>query len=108
MSIYQCENCGCAENTALGGVTRKTERMFNLFDWTGIESLRGKLLCSACSPKIYRDGKQTKFGKWHNVFERTYLPMNSCFTNDNGDLEHRETGLLEEEIYAKFGRKEQY
>lgn len=108
MGIYQCENCGCAENTALGGSSRKTERIAKLFDWTGIESLRGKLLCSVCSPKTYRDGKPTKYGEWHNVFERTFLPMDSCFLNSNGDLEHKETGLLEDEIYAKFGKKEQY
>ena len=44
MSIFQCQECGCIENTASSN--------FNI---------TYAKLCSACDPKI---------GKWHNIFSR--------------------------------------
>lgn len=90
MSLFQCENCGCCENTALAGPVIRF--MSEIFDWTGIEHLRGKELCSVCAPQKYRDGTSTEYGKWHNVFERTFLPKGKFFTNNKGNLEHIETG----------------
>ena len=52
----------------------------------------GLLLCSACAPTLYKDGKPTKFGKWHRVFERTFLPLGVFETNKEGNLSHVETG----------------
>jgi len=47
MSIFECEGCGCAENTALCRYwMRKPE---------------SPKLCSECDPKI---------GKWHDCFEK--------------------------------------
>ena len=46
MSIFKCEKCGCAENTALCG-----------YNFRG----KGPALCSECDPKI---------GKWHGCFEK--------------------------------------
>lgn len=62
------------------------------FDWTGIEARKGNLLCSACGPTHYADGRPTKFGVWHGKFPRRYLPMGMFKTAQNGNLEHRETG----------------
>ena len=45
MSLFQCEKCGCLENTALCGYWFR----------------KGKALCSKCDPNI---------GKWHGAFKR--------------------------------------
>lgn len=91
MSLFQCEVCGCCENTALSsqGCVGYMER---LFDWTGIEDKRGKKLCSACAPTKFVDGTPTKYGKWHGRFERTFFPLSMFKTAKNGNLAHVETG----------------
>jgi hypothetical protein len=99
MSLYQCEHCGCCENTARGcywSVKIEPE----LFDWTGIEDRRAKHLCSACGPARYRDGTMTGHGSWHGKFARTFLPMGMFKTNRVGNLEHVETGSEDFRAYA--------
>jgi hypothetical protein len=98
MSLFQCEVCGCVENTACAsqGIKGYAERFF---DWEGFEDKKGKLLCSVCAPTKYKDGKSTEFGKWHNNFNRKFLPMGMFKTNRVGNLEHIETG---EEDYNKY------
>lgn len=90
MSLFQCEKCGCCENTALSA--QGFHWMADLFDWSYAPELKGKRLCSACGPSLYRDGVTTKFGKWHDQFERVFLPLGAFNTNDRGNLEHTETG----------------
>lgn len=99
MSLYQCEKCGCVENTALGLSKCISSFRNTPFCWTGMEELEGSALCSLCAPKKYRDGTPTKFGEWHNVFERTMLPLGMFKTNEVGNLEHIETG---ETDYRKY------
>lgn len=74
MSLFQCQHCGCRENTALAhqGCDGYAE---SFFDWTGFEERRGKKLCSACGPTKYSDGTPTDMGQWHGKFERVFLPM---------------------------------
>lgn len=74
MSLFQCQVCGCCENTALAcqGFQGWPERSF---DWSYAPERKGMLLCSAWGPVKYRSGEPTKFGKWHDQFERTYLPL---------------------------------
>lgn len=98
MSLFQCENCGCAENTALScqGFVWGFE---DYFCWAGKEQLKGKRLCSACGPTQYEDGEPSKYGKWHNEFDRVFLPKGMFKTNNVGNLEHIETG---ETNYMKF------
>ena len=104
MSIFQCDKCGCAENTALG-LYHRTHRNEVHFD--GIPN--NTVLCSACAPTRYKDGSPTRFtGQWHGRFHRTYLPKGMCFTNDNGELEHREDHTSARELYLKHGREEEY
>lgn len=98
MSLYQCEFCGCCENTALGAHIAK--HMPDLFDWAGMEESEGKLLCSACGPTKYCDGTATKYGRWHGRFERVFLPMGQFKTAHNGNLEHIETGDQDFRKYA--------
>ncbi len=101
MSLFQCQNCGCCENTALAcqgcdGYAVK------FFDWTGIEDRKGLKLCSACAPTRYADEKDgaTEFGKWHGQFDRVFLPLGVFKTNRDGNLEHVETGSTKFRDYA--------
>lgn len=99
MSLFQCENCGCCENTALacqGCDGYATE----FFDWAGLEDRKGKKLCSACAPTRHADGTQTEFGKWHGEFDRVFLPEGMFRTAKNGNLEHAESGSQDFRKYA--------
>ena len=91
MSLFQCDICGCVENTALSsqGIGKF---MIKHFDWSDIEDRKGKMLCSACGPKKYSDLTSTKLGEWHGEFERIYLPMGKFKTNRIGNLENIKTG----------------
>jgi len=102
MSLFQCEVCGCVENTGLSsqGFTGVYE---GFFDWVGIEDRRGKRLCSACGPTRSASGNQTEFGKWHGIFARTYLPKGQ-FRTAPGGLEHVLTG---ERDYRRFALSEE-
>jgi len=97
MSLFQCENCGCCENTALTAQGHKPPPEW--FDWTGMEHLKGRHLCSACAPKKYSDGVATRDGQWHGQFDRVFLPMGMFRTAKNGNLEHIETG---DEDFRKY------
>ena len=103
MSLYQCDHCGCCENTALGPYWG-AEQHPEWFDWTGIEDRRGKVLCSACGPERYSKGEPTKYGQWHRQFDRVFLPKGAFKTNQRGNLEHIETGS---EDFRKFAIVEQ-
>ena len=96
MSLFQCQRCGCVENTALSGQGMSWPDLFN---WDGIEERRSLKLCSACGPTKYKDNAPTKFGTWHGRFARTYLPMGMFRTAQNGNLEHIETG---EQDYRQY------
>ena len=97
MSLFQCENYGCVENTAVSAQGFKF--ITEIFDWTGIEHLKGKRICSACGPTKYSSGNPTEYGEWHGRFKRTYLPKGMFKTNKVGNLEHIETGS---ENYAEY------
>ncbi|MCK4793046.1 MAG: hypothetical protein KAV87_55465 [Desulfobacteraceae bacterium] len=90
MSLFQCECCGCCENTALAPMTRYLP---DIYDWNGMEQLKGKELCSACAPGHFADGQGfTDYGEWHDQFPRVFLPKGMFKTNRVGNLEHIETG----------------
>lgn len=86
MSLFQCQNCGCKENTALAdqGCDGYAEEFF---DWAGLEDRKGKKLCSACAPPKYSDGSPSGLGKWHGEFDRVFLPMGAYRTGRDGNLE---------------------
>lgn len=70
MSIFKCEKCGCAENTALGWYWA-AKMIAEDADWSEVgEEYKGKRLCSECAPKYYKDGSETGFGKWHGHFKK--------------------------------------
>lgn len=86
MSLFQCENCGCVENTACCNY-----HVRNSENCTHKEDL-GKKLCSACDKPTYPSGEPNNSGKWHNRFSRTLLPIGMFETNQEGNLAHKETG----------------
>lgn len=88
MSLFQCEKCGCVENTACTSLSWRPE----LYNWSGMEEFKGKELCCVCSPLKYRDGNDTGHGVWHNRFKRCFLPKGMFKTNAVGNLEHIENG----------------
>ena len=90
MSLFQCEFCGCCENTALASQGFKFMR--DLYDWSYAPEREGMRLCSACGPAKYSDGTPTGKGVWHGKFKRSYLPMGMFVTNARGNLAHIETG----------------
>lgn len=99
MSLFQCEVCGCRENTALAcqGFKIITES----FDWSYAPEREGMLLCSACGPVAYVGNKHPAgFGVWHHQFERIFLPMGEFHTNRVGNLEHTATGNEDYRAYA--------
>jgi hypothetical protein len=98
MSLFQCENCGCAENTALA--MQGFKAIADWFDWTGIEDRKGKLLCSACGPTSDADGDDLPYGQWHDHFDRVFLPLGKFKSNREGNLEHIETGSTDFRKYA--------
>lgn len=98
MSLFQCENCGCCENTALS--LCHSRHMANIFDWAGIPDRKGKALCSACAPAKYSDGTATKYGKWHGRFDRVFLPRGMFKTAEDGNLEHISNGDQDFRKYA--------
>lgn len=98
MSLFQCQHCGCCENTACGVA------MFTLvpehFDWSYAPERRGLKLCSACGPVAKPNGHPTiTGGKWHDLFPRVFLPLGQFRTASNGNLEHIETG---DQDYSKY------
>lgn len=99
MSLYQCEHCGCMENTATGSPPGMPTKWF---DWTGIEDRMGKHLCCSCGPAKYESGSPTGYGEWHGIFDRVFLPKGMFKTNARGNLEHIETGS---ENYREFAIK---
>ena len=99
MSLLQCQVCGSCDNTALCG-QGIPECLHNYFDWSGIEDRKGKVLCSACAPSKHSDGTPTEYGQWHGKFTRVFLPLGMFKTNNQGNLEHKETGSADFQSYA--------
>ncbi len=86
MSIFQCQQCGCAENTATS-------------NWA-VNVCEGRpVVCSVCDHEI---------GLWHGEFKRVYLPKGSCFTNGEGNLQHIESGLTGSKLYAAYGSDKEF
>jgi hypothetical protein len=76
MSIFQCDSCGCAENTALsrgvfGPRFQPEKAADNKLDPKG-------RYCSSCWD-----------GVWHGKFERRFYPMGSMVTDHEGNLKPR-------------------
>ena len=85
MSLYQCEECGCVENTACGWYhyTKHNDPKY-----------KGRKLCSACSPTHFSDGSVNEHGgKWHGLFERKFYPKGTLETDEKGNIRKKATAL---------------
>lgn len=92
MSLFQCDVCGCCENTSFVGVG-KFKLFLEDYDWSYAPDRRGKQLCCVCGPRYYKDGNPLDYcGKWHNEFPRIFLPLGMFVTNAVGNLAHAVTG----------------
>lgn len=117
MSLFQCAKCGCLENTALTPCSHSTYLMNQEFKrnpkhpaFLSYKKILGlypkqvfKNYCSACCP-VWFDGqnygvgpnpspKADKWnggGLWHGDFRRRFFPMGKMFTDDGGNLKHKE------------------
>jgi len=79
MSLYQCEKCGCIENTALG--------FYWVRGWSSWpEEFKDKALCSECGPTTFSDGGKTKWGKWHGEFTKTCCSIGTLEADGNGGM----------------------
>lgn len=98
MSLFQCEVCGCRENTAysMQGFKGITE----CYDWSYAPEREGLLVCSACGPTHEANGSVSGFGKWHGKFERVFLPLGMFKKNHRGNLAHVDTGGEDYRAYA--------
>ena len=92
MSLYQCQKCGCKENTAKGLYHCRNNPEWFCFDDSDDMN---KALCSFCGPLTYSDGEDTKFGKWHGKFDRQFFELDTCYTDTEGNLR-----IKESEVYA--------
>jgi hypothetical protein len=100
MSLFQCELCGSIEKTHLS--CQAFSIATHIYDWSYAPERKGMALCSACGPTHLITGEKTStMGKWHNKFHRYILPLNSCYTDDEGNVRHKETGLTASEYIIK-------
>lgn len=92
MPVFQCEKCGCVDNTATSNQMHAGP-FAKYYDWTGREEDKGKKLCKVCGPTKHSDGDPVKgAGKWHNYFDRQFLPLGEWETDPNtGNLRHKKT-----------------
>ena len=87
MSLYQCDQCGCIENTAVGHYHCRSMKDMFLNEHKYLD----KKLCSVCGPKFFKDGTPTGHGKWHGKFDRMYYPKGKLYTDDNGNVRDVDT-----------------
>jgi hypothetical protein len=90
MPLFQCQKCGCVDNSATGHYWRANR--VEKYDWTGLEEFKGKILCAVCGPRFYASGAPTEFGVWHKRFKRDFLPLGQFEENSEGGLTNKENG----------------
>lgn len=104
MPLFICDLCECIENTALGHYWGRDQ------DYFGKPELRGKALCSECSPAVFGDGSvNTDGGRWHGRFEkRRATPevlASAGFMNRDGGMNRGETVPAPNEGWSKLPDK---
>lgn len=113
MSIFQCNKCGCAENTALTRcyhcTLNREEEHPAITSYREIVGLKpGERFghyCSACCPVWFTEkgdygvgpnpkpsaDKWEGGGLWHGRWERMFLPLGEFETNQVGNLQRKGT-----------------
>jgi hypothetical protein len=77
MSLYQCEECGCIENTACGWYHYRKHSDPKYGD---------RKLCSVCGPTKFDDGGSTELGEWHGRFKREFHELGTMETDEVGNV----------------------
>lgn len=85
MSLFQCYECGCRENTATSNFWIRQEGL-----WRELPS-QPWMLCSACDPDI---------GKWHSKFDRIYMAKGEFVTDRRGNLAHKDSVLVAQGVVS--------
>lgn len=106
MSLFQCDKCGCMENTALTNAGHSQLKYLYQDETEFLADCRKRLglepdaplgnYCSACTPIWYTESgdlgigsnpnPQPEEGLWHGKFERIFYPLGSMRTNREGNL----------------------
>ncbi len=69
MAIFQCAECGCAEDTAYGWLNCLVVKHLITPEMVGTR------VCSACAPSKWPSGEPIEgYGTWHDKFPRVYYP----------------------------------
>ena len=115
MSLFQCDKCGCRENTSCSNaahpyfINHSADK--NPRNAAAMDSARERLdlksgesfgaYCSACSPFWFTEARDlgvgenpnptTKCGLWHGRFPRTYYPLGLMETDRVGNLSPKKT-----------------
>lgn len=50
----------------------------------------GKKLCSECGPQTFKSGERTEYGKWHGRFKKRIFPLNTLYTDSDGNVRLKE------------------
>ncbi|MBU2590145.1 MAG: hypothetical protein KKA65_02205 [Nanoarchaeota archaeon] len=97
MSLFQCDRCGCLENTALTECSSDYMKIF-IKESKELKEYKKELglnenqefgnYCSACCPLGER--------KWHGEFPRIFLPKGEFETAPNGNI--RPKKILDEDV----------
>lgn len=115
MSLFQCDKCGCAENTSTAGgyhgrglVMRDPVVLNSYREVLGLkEDEPYGYYCCVCNPEWFtlagaygigpRPADPTSYrrgedgGVWHGYFPRRFLPKGLFHTDEDGNLAHMET-----------------
>jgi hypothetical protein len=129
MSLFQCDKCGCLENTALTGcywsrnlLEKHPDVLASYRQVLGLdEKAEFGHYCSACNPVWFDEGGEygvgprpvgyenkhgEHMGVWHGRFERIFLPKMLFHTNEDGNLAHMETLDTEVDKYRLEAEEE--
>jgi hypothetical protein len=114
MSLFQCDRCGCLENTACTNGYHIRSSLQNE-KGEAVESYRQIMglkpgqpfgaYCSVCTPVWFTEEGAYGVGphsesRWHGKFERRFLPKGLFHTNEDGNLAHIETLNTDVDKYA--------
>lgn len=97
VSSFQCEVCGCVDNTAYGLYGTTIQR--RSYDWSYAPERKDLNVCSACGPCRFVSGTTAVKirndvncrGSWHGFWSRSFLPLGNYTTNHEGSLVNKET-----------------
>jgi len=109
MSLFQCDICGCVENTATsdGGylISQLIDKERNKVIYLSYLKALGLKetdelgrYCSVCTPDWFDDRGEYGIGpnpekkEWHDRFPRMFLPKGQFKTDNVGNLSHKITG----------------